>query len=124
MLPIDPLWVYIGVPAVLVFVLVLIKFRQKRLGKQGEVSLKVEREEEVHVSQKESTEESSSGVQKVKAKTESSEESKPTQCPNYLGYLFMKKAPDRTHIPVECYNCKKLLQCLYSPKVIEKVYGE
>lgn len=52
------------------------------------------------------------------------EETKPTDCDKFLGYLYLKKAPSETRIPSECYNCPKLLQCLYSPRIIEKVYGE
>jgi len=83
-------------------------------------------EKEEMRSQEEATGDNSSEVEETKTKpeTETSEKAKPLGCNNYLGYLYMKKAPNETHIPTECYNCPDLLKCLYSPVVVEKVYGE
>jgi hypothetical protein len=124
MFPIDPLWVYIAVPAVMISILVLIKLRQEKTGKRVASASMVEEKEEANPLEKETAGESLEDVRETQEKPESSEEKKPQDCPNYLGYLYMKKAPDRTHIPSECYSCPKLLQCLYSPHVMEKVYGE
>lgn len=124
MFPIDPLWLYIGAPAALVSILVLIKLRQEKMGKRVASEFMEEGKERVQPPKKEATGESLVEVKETQATPESSEETKPENCPNYLGYLYMKKAPNRSHIPTECYNCRKLLQCLYSPNIIEKVYGE
>jgi len=123
MFPIDPLWVYIGVPAVLVSILVLIKLRQRKMDEGAASVFTEEEKEEVPAAEKEAIEESQVEVKETQEKPETSEDTKPQNCSNYLGYLYMRKAPDRNHIPTECYNCRKLLQCLYSPNVIEKVYG-
>jgi len=124
MFPIDPLWIYIGAPTVLVSILILIKLRQEKIDKHIASAFAEEGKEEAGLPEKEATGESSVEVKENQEKPESSEEMKPQDCPNYLGYLYMKKAPNRTHIPTECYNCRKLLQCLYSPSIVEKVYGE
>jgi len=84
-------------------------------------------EEEVHSSEKEASTEGLGGVKETRTLPEISEDTMSPdslQCPHYLGYLYLKKDPDIVYIPNECYNCRKLLQCLYSPNVIEKVYGK
>jgi len=124
MFPIDPLWVYIGVPAVLVSMLVLIKLRQGKKDKGATSVFAEEEKEEVPATEKEATKESLVEVKETQEKPESSEDTKPQNCPNYLGYLYMRKNNERNHIPSECYNCSKLLRCLYSPNIIERVYGE
>jgi len=124
MFPIDPSWAYVGVPAVLVSILVLIKLRQEKTDENVESESSGEGIEEVHPTKKEAAGESSVEVKEPQAKPESSEETKPENCSHYLGYLYMQKAPDKTHIPSECYGCRKLLQCLYSPRVMEQVYGK
>jgi len=124
MFPIDLLWLYIGAPAVLVSILILIKLRQEKMNKRIAGAFVEEEKEAVRPSEKETKTESLVEVEENQAKPESSGETKPQGCSHYLGYLYMSKAPDRTHIPTDCYNCRKLLQCLYSPNVIEKVYGE
>lgn len=124
MFPIDPLWVYIVVPAVLVSILVLIKLRQEKVSKRVESAFTREEEEKVLASKKEARGEDLVEVRGTQTKPEFSEETRSKNCPHYLGYLYMKRAPDRTHIPPECYNCRDLLRCLYSPRVMEKVYGE
>jgi len=117
MFPIDLLWLYIGAPVVLVSILILIKLRQGKMNKRIAGAFTEEGKKEVKG-------ESLVEVKETQAKPESSDETKPQGCSHYLGYLYMSKAPDKTHIPTDCYNCRKLLQCLYSPSVIEKVYGE
>jgi hypothetical protein len=124
MFPFDPLWVYIAVPAVLISILVLIKLKQEKTAKRVEDASMVEEREEANPLEKETAGDSLEDVRETQEKPESSEKTKPQDCPYYLGYLYMQKAPDRTHIPSECYSCQKLLQCLYSPHVMEKVYGE
>jgi len=124
MFPFDPLWVYIGVPAVLVSLLVLIKLRQEKMGKRVESAFTGEEEERVGRPEKEATRESLAEVKETRPKPQFSEEAMSKNCPHYLGYLYMRGAPDRTHIPPECYSCRDLLRCLYSPRVMEKVYGE
>jgi len=112
MFPSDPLWIYIGVPAVLVSILILIKLRQRKMDKRVTSAFMEEG--------KETTEENLVEVKEAQESPESSEETKPQDCPHYLGYLYMKGAPDRTHIPTECYNCRKLLLCLYSLTLLKK----
>jgi len=124
MFPIDPLWVYIIVPAVLVTILILIKLGQREMGKIMASEFAVEEKEDVQTREEEAKEESSNEVKETESKPEISKKTKPQGCLNYLGYLYMKKAPGRTNIPTECYNCSDLLKCLYSPIVVEKVYGE
>jgi len=124
MFPIDPMWAYIAVPVALVSILVLIKLRQGKTDEGAVCVFTEEEKEEVRTVEKEATEESSVEVKEPQEKPETSAETKPQDCPNYLGYLYMRKAPDRNHIPTECYHCSRLLRCLYSPNVIEKVYGE
>jgi len=128
MFPIDPLWIYVGVPAALVSILVLIKLRQEKRNKSVASSFTVEKEEEeaaeVRHDERGAIEESPVEVEETTAEPQPSQEGKPQDCPHYLGYLYMRKASEKTHIPSECYNCRKLLQCLYSPNIIQKVYGE
>jgi len=124
MFPFDPMWVYIGAPTIVVSILILIKLRQERIGQRAESAFKGEEEEGERPSEEEAKENGLVKVNDTRAEPEFSGEKGSNDCSHYLGYLYMKKAPERTHIPTECYNCRKLLQCLYSPNVIEKVYGE
>jgi hypothetical protein len=124
MFPIDPLWVYIAVPAVLVSILILIKLRQKEMDHVLAREFLGEEREEGRPSEEEATKESLAAVKKTQTAPETQEKTKPQGCLNYLGYLYMRQVPDRTHIPTECYNCLLLLKCLYSPVIVEKVYGE
>jgi len=123
MFPIDLLWVYLGVPAILVSILVLIKLKQRKRSEIIENEFADEGQEEALL-EKDVKRGGQVKVRETQIKPEASEAAKPQNCPNYLGYLYMKGAPDRTHIPTECYNCPKLLQCLYSPNVIQRVYGQ
>ena len=124
MLPIDLSLVYIAVPTVLVSILILIKLGQKKMGKILEGELPSEEKKEVQTNEEETKKENLTEVKEPVANPETSEKVKPQGCLNYLGYLYMKKAPSETHIPTECYSCHDLLKCLYSPVVVEKVYGE
>jgi len=123
MIPIDPLWVYIAVPVVIVSTLILIKLRQMKLDKivTGELS---SAKREVPAREDEAAKGILTEAEETQTTLEPREKTKPQGCLNYLGYLYMRKFPDRTHIPTECYNCSLLLKCLYSPVVVEKVYGE
>jgi len=125
-LPTDLLWIYVGVPAVVVSALVLIKLAQRKAGRSvAERKRSVEAAEETQALPKNADRRgSASKVIADEIRSDSSKDPKPENCANYLGYLYSKKAPDQTHIPSECYNCKMLLRCLYSPNVIEKVYGK
>jgi len=122
MVPIDPLWAYVGIPSVLVSILVLIKLLQGRTEERA-MSAFASKRKEAERSSREAAVKSSVEVKDNHAKLESSKETKPPDCQQYLGYLYMRKASDRTNIPSECYNCPKLLQCLYSPNIVEKIYG-
>ena len=124
MFPIDPLWVYIAVPAVLVSMLILIKLGQREMDKIIANASINDENEEVGIHKEEAEEEGVIEAEETQEKPETPEKIKPQGCANYLGYLYMKKAPNETHIPIECYNCPDLLKCLYSPAVVEKVYGE
>lgn len=123
MFTIDPLWVYIAVPAALVSILILIKLRQKEVNKTP-TELPSAKREEVQTSEDKDTKESPNEIKEAQTAPETEQKIKPHGCLNYLGYLYMKKAPNEAHIPTECYNCHDLLKCLYSPVVVEKVYGE
>jgi len=122
MFTIDLVWVYVAVPAALVSILILIKLRQKEVNKTL-TELPSEEREEAQTREDEATKESPSEVKETQTAPET-QKTKPQGCLNYLGYLYMKKAPNETRIPTECYNCHDLLKCLYSPVVVEKVYGE
>jgi len=124
MFPFDPLWVYIGAPTIVVSILILIKLRQERMGQRVESAFKGEEEEGERPLEGRAAGKGLVEVKETRAEPEFSGEAGSKDCSHYLGYLYMKKAPEKTHIPTECYNCRKLLQCLYSPNVIEKVYGE
>jgi len=125
-LTIDPLWLYLAVPVVLVSALIVIKKVQRKIDQnEGETASQVEEQEEAERVEEEATEGSVEDEQ-TRAKAEISKEKPSGQdgCPHYLGYLYMKKGRESEYIPYECYSCRKLLQCLYSPNVIEKIYGE
>jgi len=126
MLPIDPLWVYVAVPAVLVSLLIMIKLGQKEMDKILSNEYPEEEVEQMRTHEEKTTGAGSSQVDETETKpeNETSEKPKPPGCNNHMGYLYMKKAPNETHIPTECYNCPDLLKCLYSPVIVEKVYGE
>lgn len=129
MSPTDYMWLYISVPAIIVSALVLIKLQQERKNRLVNSTFQENANAEKMNSLK--TEGKSNKehlqlfheTQQLETKTVDDSE-KPPNCPHYLGYLYMRKASDKANIPSECYNCRRLLRCLYSPNVIEKVYGE
>jgi len=122
MLPVDPLWICIFVPAILVSVLVLIRFRAGKLDNQVGSEASEKAESKAQSFKKEVTKGNLTKESEVNPPT--SGRTKLPNCPHYLGYLYMRKGPDRSYIPNECRGCHILLRCLYSPNVIEKVYGE
>jgi len=125
MFPVDPLWIYILVPAALISILILIRLKQEKMAKQvGNEFFEEEEEEVVRPREKKTARKGVDEIREAPSEPELSKEKGSQECPHYLGYLYMKKGPDRTYIPNECYGCRKLLQCLYSPDVIEKVYGK
>jgi len=127
MFTIDPLWIYIAVPTALVSVLVLIRLRQEKMAKHAETTFKEEDLEKARPLEEKHAKRDrlvQGEEKKTPAKPKTVEEKGTPECPHYLGYLYMKRGKDNTYIPSECYGCRKLLQCLYSPNVIEKVYGE
>jgi hypothetical protein len=113
-LTLETLWIYVAVPLALVSVLVLIRLKQeKNSRKVGKTPSSETRKEETRTSRKEVSVQS----------TARPDEAKPQNCPKFLGYLYLRKATDGSNILSECYNCPRLLQCLYTPNVMEKVYG-
>ena len=129
MSPTDYMWLYISVPAIIVSALVLIKLQQERNSRfvnktfQKKESVKKMHPFETEVKTNKEHLQRIHEIQQPETKTVDDAD-KPPDCPHYLGYLYMRKAPDKANIPSECYNCRRLLRCLYSPNVIEKVYGE
>lgn len=125
MFPFDLFWIYFIVPAATVTALILIKIRQEKMNRRrANPPEKEEKQKGTPQNHAEASRETLAEGEKSQTETDSSRRPKPEGCPNYLGYLYMRKASERTHIPVECYNCRELLKCLYSPVVVEKVYGE
>jgi len=122
MFPIESLWICIVVPTALISILVLIKLRQEKMDKR--VDNEFEEEEEARPSERGVTRKGAVEGEKNQTQVHFSEENRSKDCPHYLGYLYMKRGRDSTFIPNECYGCHKLLQCLYSSNIIEKVYGK
>lgn len=117
---IEP-WIYIAVPTFLVALLILIKRKQEKIHEYIEPQYaETERVAQTPTSKAPSR----TSVQAEETPSQTHEKERPHNCPHYLGYLYMKKSPDSTQILNECYGCEKLLQCLYSPNVVEKLYGE
>lgn len=108
------LWIYIAVPAALISVLVFIRLSQeKKAGKSSRISRTEDKKEEIRASERDLAENNFDRSGMIK----------PENCPQFLGYLYLRKAEGGNDILSECYNCPKLLQCLYTPNVMEKVYG-
>jgi hypothetical protein len=125
MFPFDPFWIYFIVPAVMVSVLILIKITQERMNKHmAKLFGKEEGQKETTQDHTKASGEIRTEIEEKEVEPNASQRTRPDGCPNYLGYLYMRKAPGRAHVPTECYNCRELLKCLYSPVVLEKVYGE
>jgi hypothetical protein len=129
MFPLDPLWFCISVPATIIFLLILVKLGQRKI--KPRVSAWTERVDDGQASQHKKTlipkraiDEEGLGEVTNPSNAESPEDPKLGSCTKFLGYLYLKNAPSETRVPNECHNCPKFLQCLYSPCIIEKVYGE
>lgn len=135
----EPLWIYITVPAAIITALVLIKLKLQKPEKHIDSIFLPD--EIPAITQPltpdesdETTDESEPVTQTIASQeaptkpeppteTEASDDEKPAECAHYLGFLYMRKGPERAQIPAECYQCQKLLRCLYSPRIMEKVYG-
>jgi hypothetical protein len=127
MFPAENLWLCITVPAFIVASLVFIKLAQQRISKQTENQLRRAQiqNRKLPISKPVVSEEYSSSMRNgQQAERKRDNQDKPQNCQKYLGYLYMRQASEKTHIPTECYDCRKLLQCMYSPNVIERVYGQ
>lgn len=135
---IESLWIYVAVPAALITTLVLIKLRLQKAEKMIDKMPFPEDKDEIAQSlppsnKRDSIKEKSNKTTQSIARTpvrpepptdtEASDDEKPADCPHYMGFLYMRKGPENAHIPTECYQCRKLLRCLYSPRIMEKVYG-
>jgi len=123
----ENLWLCITVPALLVTSLVFIKLAQLRMNKHKENDLGKVRNllKKVPTSEPLVSEEHAASMNNNDlAERKRDNQDKPENCQKYLGYLYMRQASEKTHIPTECYDCRKLLQCMYSPNVIERVYGQ
>ena len=135
----ESLWIYITVPAALIAALVLIKLKLQKPKKHIDSILLPDEipaftqpllpdetdeipNEPEPVTQTIAPQEAPTKPEK-RTDTEASDDEKPAECPHYLGFLYMRKGPERAQIPSECYQCQKLLRCLYSPRIMEKVYG-
>ena len=129
MTPTDYMWLYISVPVIIVSALVLIKLQQERNSRLVNSAFQEKANTRKMNPLKTEGKSNKEHLQRIhetqQPETKTVDDAdKPPDCPHYLGYLYMRKAPDRANIPSECYNCRRLLRCLYSPNVIEKVYGE
>lgn len=129
MSPTDYMWLYISVPAIIVSALVLIKLQQERnsrlVNSTFQEKANAKKMNSLKIEEKSNKERLQRIHETQQPETKTVDDAdKPPDCPHYLGYLYMRKAPDKANIPSECYNCRRLLRCLYSPNVIEKVYGE
>jgi hypothetical protein len=136
----ESLWIYIAIPAALVAALVLIKLKLQKTEKTIDDTPLPEEENEIrrllqHDETNEIPDEPATVTRKMTNReapvrpeppptdTEDSDEEKPAECPHYMGFLYMRKGPESAHIPNECYQCQRLLRCLYSPRIMEKLYG-
>ena len=135
----EPLWIYIAVPGALIAILILIKINQEKAEQHNDSILLPDEipaftqplppdetneipNEPEPVTQTITPQEAPTKPEPP-TDTEASDDEKPAECAHYLGFLYMRKGPERAQIPSECYQCQKLLRCLYSPKIMEKVYG-
>ena len=108
-------------PVVLVSFLILVKIRQKKTDRKLE---KASKSPTANRESKSPTEDAQT-IQKFL------EETKQNKCPQYFGYLhdivrphpLFKINPEDSSFPEECYGCPKLIECLYSPTIVQRVYG-
>jgi hypothetical protein len=123
----ESLWLYVTVPALLVISLIIIKLAQLRMNKQERSDVKVNGIQIRKVSKPQPVAQKglSAPVGNIQQEeTKGDVQEKPPNCQKYLGYLYMRQGAEKLSIPTECYDCRRLLQCLYSPNVIERVYGQ
>ncbi len=106
---IESLWTYIAVPAAIIGALIYTNIRLRKIEKLITNT--------PHPPRKTQT------ARPYVSTQEASDNEKPAGCTHELGYLYKRKGLESSHIPTECYGCQKLLRCLYSPSIIEKVYG-
>ncbi len=72
-----------------------------------------------------------SNSQTIKRASEFQEETRQDNCPQYFGYLhdivrphpLFKMNPEKSSFPKQCYGCPKLIECFYSPTIVERIYG-
>ena len=138
----DSPWIYIAVPGALIAILILIKINQEKTEEHTDNNESILSPDEIPaftqpLTPYESTEtpDQSGPVTRSiapqetptkpipRADAEAPDSEKPADCQHYMGFLYMRKGPERAQIPTECYQCQKLLRCLYSPTIMEKVYG-
>jgi len=127
MSPTENLWLYITVPALIVTSLIFIKLAQLRMNKQARSNVKVN---EIQIRNaprpqpvvRKGLSAPVGNYQQEEIKRDMQD--KPPNCQKYLGYLYMRQGSERAYIPTDCRDCRKLLQCLYSPNVIDRVYGQ
>lgn len=127
MSPTENLWLYITVPALIVTSLIFIKLAQLRLSKQARSDFKVNEIQTRKASAPrpvvwKGLSAPVGNYQQEEIKRDIQD--KPENCQKYLGYLYMRQGSERAYIPTECRDCRRLLQCLYSPNVIDRVYGQ
>ena len=123
----ENLWLYVTVPALIVTSLIFIKLAQLRMNRQARSNAKVDKIQIRKAPKPQPV------VQKglsapvgnyQQEETKRDVQDKPPNCQKYLGYLYMRQAAEKAYIPTDCRDCRRLLQCLYSPNVIERVYGQ
>lgn len=124
MVPVDTsLLASILAPVVLVSLLILVKIRQEKTDRRLEKASKsptANRQSESPIEEQNQT---------IKKRAE---ETKHDKCPHYFGYLHnsarahppIKTIPEDSSLPEECYGCPKLIECLHSPTIVQRIYGK
>ncbi len=122
MFPIDTnLLITISAPVALVSFLILVKIKQEAANRRRgfkSSSLKVIGEK------------GRSTPKIAQSMQISSKEGNQKKCLHYFGYLYNQARPHRffrtnskkTSFPDECYSCPKLVECLYSPTIVQSIY--
>ena len=122
MFPVDTtLLATILAPVVLVSILILVKIRQE----------KTDRRLENASNSSTANGESKSPIEEAQTIQKFPQETKQNKCPHYLGYLhnnarshpLFKTNPEDSSFPEECYGCPKLIECLYSPAIVQRIYS-
>ncbi len=111
MFPVDiSLLASILAPVVLVSFLVLVKIRQEKTNRRLSKA---------------------SNSPTANRESKFLEETKQNKCPQYFGYLhdivrphpLFKMNAEGSSFPKECYGCPKLIECFYSPTIVQRIYG-